>query len=419
VWPVGAGSLSCLLLLASGGTAHAADPPSLDVYDDVQLSFDGQYRPRFLFHTGQDFLGKASEKREFFTHRARLGATIDFREKVAVTVRIQDVRHWGEEADTLGDFSADGLDAHEAFLVTRPADWLSLKVGRQEIVFDNARLVGNVDWVQRGRSFDAVRADISSDRVTLSTFYSKLIEKDASPDTANPALPANDADFAGAHVEVAITDAHKVAPSYLFRGDQETGNYRHTVGAYGAGKGSGFDYSLEAFFQTGHHADQNVKAFLGAVSGGYTYDAPTKPGVKLWGEVLTGDGTPEGTFDTLFATNHKFYGEMDVFLNIPVHTANLGLVDLGGRASVKPHEKLALNVDLHHLRSVESDAQGESMFGNELDVKLVYKPIEHLDVRLLGAAFFPGAAIRAPKQYPASQSVSTDGFGYLTLDAYF
>lgn len=54
----------------------------------------------------------------------------------------------------------------------------------------------------------------------------------------------------------------------------------------------------------------------------------------LGGDYLSGnsDGTNIGSksnnFNTLYATNHKFYGYMDYFLNIPTDSKQRGLIDL-------------------------------------------------------------------------------------------
>ena len=80
-----------------------------------------------------------------------------------------------------------------------------------------------------------------------------------------------------------------------------------------------------------------MSAPLGALKQGYTVDGASRsPGVSVGVEYLSGDDDPtDGTykvFDTLYATNHKFYGFMDYFLNIPVHTFGLGLRDVHARS---------------------------------------------------------------------------------------
>jgi len=55
-------------------------------------------------------------------------------------------------------------------------------------------------------------------------------------------------------------------------------------------------------------------------------------------DYLSGDDGEDETkykvFNTLYATNHKFYGFMDYFLNLPVHTYGKGLMDMHGKLNL-------------------------------------------------------------------------------------
>ena len=78
--------------------------------------------------------------------------------RAAVRVSVQDVREWGSETDSLGDFAADALDVHEAwgqFSFGEHDAW-QVRAGRQELVLDGQRLIGAVDWAQQARSFDGL-----------------------------------------------------------------------------------------------------------------------------------------------------------------------------------------------------------------------------------------------------------------------
>ena len=76
--------------------------------------------------------------------------------------------------------------------------------------------------------------------------------------------------------------------------------------------------------------------------------------VTLWYDYLSGDddlGDDETkVFDTLFATNHKFYGYADFFLNIPAHTAGRGLRDMALKLKRTLRPGLSLGLDVHTFR---------------------------------------------------------------------
>ena len=135
--------------------------------------------------------------------------------------------------------------------------------------------------------------------------------------------------------------------------------------------------------------------------------------------VIGGDGTVGGTFDTLYATNHKFYGEMDFFLAVPAHSLNLGLIDIGGRLAAVPGKKVKVHLDAHHLRSVESGS--DNTFGTELDLKVIYAPIEHVAFRALYGIFLPGDLMRSRflATAPASTELKREHFFYVTTDVTF
>lgn len=406
----------CLLSLLVTTPALAQE---VAVADDVVLKVRAQYRPRFLVHTGLDFRGADSEVREFVSHRARLGFGLFADSGLGVQIVGQDVRIWGEETNTLNDFSADGLDFHEAYAVLPIADGLEVKLGRQEIVVENSRLVGNVGWTQRARSFDGVTARYSIGPFEAMAAYAKIIEAGQFPEGNVPDGRGGDTDFGGVTVKVKVADPFAATAMYFANIIEPTEDHRHTVGALVGGKANGLSYSAEYYHQLGKLGDEDVSALLAAGRVGYTLDVAGKPGLTALAEYLSGDGTPQGTFNTLYATNHKFYGFMDFFLNIPVNTANLGLIDVGGRASVAIADVAKIMVDYHHLRSAESDPQGENHWGDEVDLSIAVSPAER--VKLLGTwgVFFPGEAMRTRFGYDQSVDLKPDALFYLTLDTKF
>ena len=55
------------------------------------------------------------------------------------------------------------------------------------------------------------------------------------------------------------------------------------------------------------------------------------------------------TFSTLYATNHKFYGYMDYFINIPADTKQRGLIDPYLRIGVTTVNNFKASLDVHHF----------------------------------------------------------------------
>ncbi len=150
---------------ASGGVAQ-------------EVTFGGQVRPRYEF---RDTAGTGSDGFTSMRVRAHVSATLE--RQVKVFVQIQDVRLWGEETSTLGDFQADNFDLHQGYVEVQqsPTEALSLRarIGRQEAAFGAERLIGPVGWTQQSRSFDGVRLSAHGGFGTVDVIGFRLAEATA------------------------------------------------------------------------------------------------------------------------------------------------------------------------------------------------------------------------------------------------
>lgn len=173
-----------------------------------------------------------------------------------------------------------------------------------------------------------------------------------------------------------------------------------TFGVNGNLQLNDFTIETELAVQTGQmDKAQDIAANLFALNGSYTFSQlPVKPGIAAGIDRLSGDDNrfdnDNTVFNTLFATNHKYYGMMDYFINIPLHTYGLGLNDLHFGLSSVPCECLKLSLTFHHFRSTEEvtwiDGTTMNVFGNELDFLVDYKYNAHVNFQGGAAVFLPG-----------------------------
>jgi Alginate export len=130
---------------------------SFSLNTHAQLSMSAQIRPRGEVRNGFGTLKlKDAPSAGFISQRSRLSFNYKL-EKVSFGMSVQDVRVWGQDASTINNGDGAKLGVHEAYAETVLSDslGLSLKVGRQELVYDDVRLLGNLDWLQQGRRHDA------------------------------------------------------------------------------------------------------------------------------------------------------------------------------------------------------------------------------------------------------------------------
>src|SRR5438105_5633336 len=133
-----------------------------------QFSLSGQLRTRTEIRDGAGTLKPIGNKTAFFTsQRTRL--TFNYKwNKLVFQTSLQDVRVWGQDASTISNADGARLSVHEAWadlILANSKDssfkksfieYFSVKVGRQELIYDDSRLLGNLDWLQQARRHDAV-----------------------------------------------------------------------------------------------------------------------------------------------------------------------------------------------------------------------------------------------------------------------
>jgi hypothetical protein len=134
----------------------------------AQVSIVGQLRARGELRSGYGTLQTTGYKNAaFISQRTRLAFNYKWSNLIFHT-SIQDVRLWGQDASTISIADGNKLGLHEAWaelilsnksdssFKTSPVDYFAVKIGRQELVYDDERLLGNSDWLQQGRRHDAI-----------------------------------------------------------------------------------------------------------------------------------------------------------------------------------------------------------------------------------------------------------------------
>ncbi len=357
--------------------------PSLSAAQDVDFTLGGQVRPRYEYRS--PFLFPEGDGDSFVSMRTRANVGASLEGNVGVFIQIQDVRVWGEESSTLGDFGANNLDLHQGYvdLKTEEEGKFLGRFGRQEVNFGGQRLIGAVGWTQQGRSFDGIRLASEGKAGKIDVLVAQL-RSSVAPDVDE------DGEFLGGYGTLAASETQSVDGYWLYNhldddedNPADTQTDQHTLGVRWVGKASDFVYRAEGSFQTGKRGGTDVSAFMLGARLGYVF-ANGKADVTLWYDYLSGDDdlTDEETkvFDTLFATNHKFYGFADVFLSIPLHTSGRGLQDLSIKGTWKPTGMWRFLLHFHSFHMASKGDEPDGHFGEEIDIVGVWKHSKHVDV---------------------------------------
>jgi len=158
------------------------------------------------------------------------------------------------------------------------------------------------------------------------------------------------------------------------------------------------ELEAEANVQVGKtNFTQDIFAYYLIGSANYNFDPDKKSQVSIGMDYLSGDkpGTDKyECFNTLYRANHKFFGFMDYFTDIPKHTKNLGLTDIMAKAKITPWEKISLSGDFHLFQLSQSailnNGSSSKELGSEIDLTFSYNYLKMVNFTLGSSVFMPG-----------------------------
>jgi hypothetical protein len=383
----------------------------------IPLTVFGEVRSR----SEGDWPGGALATDVYTYLRTRLGIRAEPTTGVRIVAQVQDSRVFGAESNTTAS-NPDVIELHQGYLELG-AGWstrdLAVRAGRQEIIFGNERLVGASDWTNVARSFDGLRLLVTphgsvpgAERWTATAFAATVEErgrKFGATTSANPA-PEPDHNVGGLYATYTLGTGMLEATALLDAGM----HYRTFADANRAtfdarlrqGKNRAIGFELEAAWQTGSQqyqataaspvVNQDVSAWLASAR----ITRPVAEGRRITGalgvDMLSGDAKAAdgsyGAFSTMFASNHPFYGLMDLFTDPAARTNDRGLIDALATTAIALPPRTTLKIELHHF-APQAGPAGE--IGWEGDVIVPVRFSAAATMELGYTAFLAGPAAAA------------------------
>jgi len=324
----------------------------------------------------------------FASLRTRLGVEKTFIEKVLLFVQFQDSRVFGEEPNTLS--AIDNIDLHQGYVkLMKPFGWdFNMQAGRFEVNYGTERFFGPVGWHYVGRSFDGVRFEIAPSSFPFDLFALTLNESNNYIANASfftypyPDQPTPSLSVYGLYKKFDISNKSRLDVLGYYENDRfktNQGDYRLSMftlaGTYWGNYGD-LSTIVEAAYQFGEMGDTDISSYLLSLSGNYKLnEVLLGAGIDL----LSGTSNTSNDFNTFqatYGTNHKFYGYMDYFINIPVNTLFAGLNDFYANINYQPtNSQFNFSAAFHHFMSNKSilvtttenpEGNEENTFGQEL-----------------------------------------------------
>ena len=440
--------LSATLLVSSAGAGTPSKPAGepinsapvgIALGDDWTLTLQervrGEWRDNnFDFNDNLNALTDDS----WLLQRLRLGVSWQPASWLRVVAEGQDTREFfADRPSTIGQLGAEGddtFDLRQGYIEVGETNGLSLRAGRQTLVYGDKRLISSGEWGNASRTFDAVKVHYQRNDWWLEAFTSsvvKLRDERFNQSTWFDGTSDDDQFFSGLYFSTRAL-AFQTTDVYALQLHQEDAGGTDFV-TWGTRWASdpdhfaGWDYAVEMAAQTGHVKGKDLTAFAGHWDLGHTWkDMAWKPRLGLEYSYASGDSnaadSKTSTFQNLFPTNHLYYGYMDQFAWQNLHNP-------AAHFSVLPSKSLKASLDYHafwladtndawYRANITSTARpitrdASSFAGTELDITLVWKAHKHLEVQAGYSHFFAGDYLKA------SGSNDDADFAYLMMTLTF
>lgn len=426
----------------------------------AQVAFSGQIRTRTEFRNGQGTpLSKDAAPAFFTSQRTRLNVGYTGH-RFKIFTSLQDVRVWGQDASSLNRITADaydGLMMHEAWAEISLVDTgrvvknFSVKIGRQELVYDDVRLLGNLDWLQQARRHDAALLKFEHRGWTAHAGFAFNQNAERKSGTVYNGVPtgypastngmashyksmqfvyvARKLTFGTASIlalkddfsrfSFAPADTLKTTP--LFSNDVWS---RFTAGAnlFGA-SGKKVTFALSAFYQGGAYREgTELNEYL--LSASLRYAATSRLSLEPGVDMTSGSNGSDPSsrfkrFDPLYGTPHKFWGYMDYFYVADPFGPH-GLVDYYVRTKLKARENLVVMADAHRFVlpeaiTTESGEDLDKSLGTEIDLVMNYGMTKAITLEGGFSAMFTTATMTSSKVKNVSMAKDISTWAYLMV----
>ena len=346
------------------------------------IKISSEIRPRFENRHGVKTLIKSGEEgANFVSQRTRLN--FDFiQDKLTLGISLQNIRVWGDVNTLAANDKANSF--HQAWANYQFSDNFSIKFGRQEIIYDDSRIFGNVGWAQQARSFDAAIVKFkTSENGKLDIGFS--LNNDSEQLTNS--LYSNAAGYKTFQYAWYHTNIDNFGISFLALNNgveflnantKEELNYSQTIGSRATYKIGSFSLDGSVYFQTGKLLGNSISASYYGGNLNYKASEQFKLGIGveyLSGKDMNDTSSKIKSFNPIYGTNHKFNGLMDYFY-VGNHINSVGLLDIYGSVGYSKN-KFSAKIIPHIFSSAADVYDGankvDNSLGTEIDLVFGYK----------------------------------------------
>jgi hypothetical protein len=301
--------------------------PAMQLDDQLPgwISFGVEERFRFEGYHNSGF--KLNNSDSYMLNRLRAQMNLRFTPWFKVAAQVQDARPFLQKPP-YGPPNEVRWDLKLAYAEFGDPErqWISLRVGRQSINYNNT-IIADSEWRNQGRSYDAVVANLHYSRYRLGIFAASAVIP--LPSGISHHQEGNNIYGLYGHIDAVLPNSTlepfvlwRVQPSVAIETTARLKTGRQSEQAYGVRlKGravKALDYSCETVLERGSNGPNGIRAWAQTLGAGYRFDTlPFHPRMFVQYDYASGDKNPgdgvHGTFDTMYPTTHDRFGIADQF----------------------------------------------------------------------------------------------------------
>lgn len=284
------------------------------------------------------------------------------------------------------------------------------RVGRQELLYGDQRLVSPLDWANTRRTFDGAKIFYRGKDWDVDGFWTRPVPFGQHVDNDhNFDHPNLDQEFLGLYSSYKGRKNHVYDFYYLRLADYGVADLdANTFGARWKGKHDCWLFDAEGGYQFGEFgAERQSAGFATAGLGREWLQSSGKPMLWVYYDWASGDADPgdgvHGTFNQLFPLGHKYFGFCDLVARQNIH-------DLNAQLTSRPTDKLSLLLWWHlfylaQARDALYNANGTPIridptgasgtyVGQEIDFTAQYNFNPRMDLLVGYSHFFAGTFVK-------------------------
>lgn len=286
------------------------------------LDIGGQYRLRYHHEHNMRGLGLTGRDDDFLLDRTRF--YFDYR----MTKRVRLFSEFLDAGSSYENFAprpieVNRLDVQNLFadvvLADSSAGTLTVRGGRQELLFGSQRLLSPLDWANTRRTFEGGRLTWKGESNTTDWLLVRPIAVNAREFDS----PNQDQALYGIYNTNTSLGIGPVDTYYLGFEDDRTFARVHTVGTLLKGEADDVLWDNEFGYQFGRNSDgSDLSAFSVTLGTGRKLGGSLKPTFWLYYDWASGDDSANGGWNQLFPLGHRYLGFMDLFGRRNIHDFN-------------------------------------------------------------------------------------------------